>query len=177
MNAATTKLSLAALCLTACGIAGTWDYPFPRPDHREPILEEKISAIVKHLEKNRQKNDLQTIGLQFNFNKFKVEISKGSSPYLEAAVTYVNKKDYNDDDPTRKVFWGDMPPYGSPDLALVENGSNIKEISPKTICLVDVQEMVIDALYEQLKGKDHQLWPNQPFYRYFRICFNELTKF
>lgn len=166
------KLALAGICLSlaGCGYRGTWDFPYPKPG--EPTLEEKARVVVNFLGKNENY-------LYFYSGRLLVELFKSENDYLEATVTYISKEQEENNElfPGRRVLWADLRPYGSPDAAVVENSANVREINPKTICVMDLQEMTIDAVYETLKGRDHQLKPNMPFYRYFRLCFNELTNF
>lgn len=168
------ELSLAALCLSlaGCGYRGTWDFPYPKPGVKEPSLEKKASDVANYLEKKENY-------VYFYSGKLLVEIFKDKDNNLETSVTYISDehKTATEMIPGRMVFWADRLPYGSPDVALVENNTAVKEIDPKTICILDLQEMAIDAVYEKINGRDHLLMPNQPFYRYFRLCFNELTKF
>ncbi|MEK6969337.1 MAG: hypothetical protein AABW48_02825 [Nanoarchaeota archaeon] len=170
----TKKIAVAEICLSlaGCGYRGTWDFPFPKPGVREPSLEEKTEEVANFLEKKENYVYLYS-------GKLLIEIFKDENKYLETSVTYTDKERENATGmvPVRMVFWADQLPYGSPDVALVENNLNVQEIDPKTTCIADMQEMTIDAVYENLKGRSHQLEPNQPFYRYFHLCFNELTNF
>lgn len=167
------ELSLAALCLSLAGCyRGTWDFPYPKPGVKEISLEEKASDVADYLGKKESYIYLYSGNLL-------VEIFKDKDNNLETSVTHISDEHQTATEmtPSRMVFWADRLPYGSPDVALVENNTNVKEINPQTTCVLDMQEMAIDAVYEKINGRDHLLRPNQSFYRYFNLCFNELTNF
>lgn len=158
------RVSLVTLCisLTACfGWNGKWDFPYPEYINEIDTTEEKAEAIVKYLDENG------TL-LSYHSDNLKIEVSKEGSSYLETEITYTNPENKTD---WGIVFWGDKPPYGSPDIATAENGVNFQIINLDTLCLREMQEMIIDETYDRIRGKPHRLRP------YFGLCFDKLMNF